>query len=275
MSRQHVITYRSEIAKLRAVSGTANESTLREAFKDLLKKWGRSHELTLVPEHHINVNKTYISVDAALVDQVRLPHGYWEAKDENDKLDEEIRKKTEKGYPTTNILYEDTITCVLIQDGKEVMRVDLQGEDEPLVELLGQFFAYERPEIGEFRRAAEQFHRDLPNILDALRAAIGEAERTKPEFAKAAKSFLQHAKQAINPSVSPEDVREMLIQHILTEEIFSRIFDNAEYHRENNIAARLYGLERKFFTGDLRARTADRLRPYYAAIRRAADGLVD
>lgn len=273
MSQQHINTYQTEIANLRAVSGTVNESTLREAFKDLLKRWGRSLDLTLVPEHHIHLAKSYISVDAALIDQVRLPHGYWEAKDEKDNLADEISAKTSKGYPTTNIIYEDTKTCVLIQNGVEVERSKLQNDADGLLHLLESFFAYERPEISEFRSAAKQFYVDLPNILVALRAAISEAEQSNIDYREAAKSFLEHAKAAINPSVVKEDVREMLIQHILTAEIFSRVFDNAEYHHENNIAKLLYNLERKFFTGDLRARTAKILKPYYAAIRRAADSL--
>jgi hypothetical protein len=32
-----------------------------------------------------------------------VPLGYWEAKDEDDDLDEEIEKKFRKGYPQDNI----------------------------------------------------------------------------------------------------------------------------------------------------------------------------
>jgi hypothetical protein len=42
-----------------------------------------------------------------------VPFGYWEAKDTNDVLDEEIRKKTAAGYPRDNIIYEDTDSAVL------------------------------------------------------------------------------------------------------------------------------------------------------------------
>lgn len=37
---QHLINeYRAELDRLRAVSGSRRESVLREAFKDLLKRW--------------------------------------------------------------------------------------------------------------------------------------------------------------------------------------------------------------------------------------------
>jgi predicted helicase len=66
------------------------------------------------------------------------------------------------------------------------------------------------------------------------------------------------------------DVREMLIQHILTEEIFAKVFDDADFHRQNNVARELYALEAAFFTGALKKQTLKGLEPYYAAIRAAA-----
>jgi len=59
----------------------------------------------------------------------------------------------------------------------------------------------------------------------------------------------------------------MLIQHILTEEIFSHVFDNAQVHRENNIAKELFKLEEAFFTGSVKWETLKAMQPYYAAIR--------
>ncbi|OIQ77079.1 N-6 DNA methylase [mine drainage metagenome] len=62
----------------------------------------------------------------------------------------------------------------------------------------------------------------------------------------------------------------MLIQHILTEEIFAKVFDDADFHRQNNVARELYALEAAFFTGALKKQTLKGLEPYYAAIRAAA-----
>jgi predicted helicase len=82
--------------------------------------------------------------------------------------------------------------------------------------------------------------------------------------------FLKHAQETINPSVTAADVREMLIQHILTEEIFAHVFDNADFHRQNNVARELYRLEETFFTGAVKHRTLEGLKSYYAAIRSTA-----
>ena len=70
-------------------------------------------------------------------------------------------------------------------------------------------------------------------------------------------------------------MREMLLQHILTEDIFLSIFSNVQFHRENNVARQLDGLARTFFTGSVRQDAMDRLRVYYGAIGKAAYDIAD
>lgn len=81
-SRQLINEYRADLDRLRAVSGSRRESVLREAFKDLLKRWGRKHDLLFVPEHAITTpRKNRIYLDGALLHALRVPFGYWEASD--------------------------------------------------------------------------------------------------------------------------------------------------------------------------------------------------
>ncbi|WP_326876382.1 type ISP restriction/modification enzyme [Bosea sp. (in: a-proteobacteria)] len=195
-----------------------------------------------------------------------MPLGYWEAKDTADDLDEEIRKKLAKGYPQDNIIFENSETAVLIQNRQEVLRCSMTDVAQ-LGKLVSLFFSYERQEIREFRKAVAQFRADLPAVLEALRAKIDAAYTGNAAFLEAANTFLEQARQTINPVVSEADVREMLIQHILTEEIFANVFNDSDFHRENNIARALYGLEAKFFTGGVKKDTLKALEPYYAAIR--------
>ena len=114
MSRQLITEYRSELDRIHAASGSKRESVVREAFKDLLKRWGKSRDLIFLAEHeYITPSGDRRYIDGALVHSIRVPFGYWEAKDTNDVLDEEIRKKTAAGYPRDNIIYEDTDSAVL------------------------------------------------------------------------------------------------------------------------------------------------------------------
>jgi predicted helicase len=269
MSQLLIQHYLNDLQTLRRVSGTSRESVVREAFKTLLKNWGRSRDLIFIPEfEYTTLQKKTVYPDGALVYALRVPLGYWEAKDEEDKLDDEIEKKFRKGYPQDNIIFEDSHQAVLIQNKREVMRCGV--EESALQKLLELFFGYEPEVIVDFRKAVEQFKSDLPAVLKALREMIDDAEKQNEKFRKAAIRFLKHAQDTINPSVTAADVREMLIQHILTEEIFSQVFDNADFHRRNNVAKELYALEGTFFIGKVKHDTLAGLRHYYAAIKSAA-----
>jgi predicted helicase len=270
MSQLLIQHYLNELLTLRRVSGTSRESVVREAFKTLLKEWGKSRDLTFVPEYeYTTAQKSRVYPDGAILHALRVPLGYWEAKDEEDNLDQEIERKFRKGYPQDNIIFEDSREAILIQNKQHVMRCNA---DDPvqLQKLLNLFFGYERAEISDFRKAVDQFKTDLPDVLKSLRNMIERAERDNQKFGDASLRFLKHAQDTINPSVTAADVREMLIQHILTEEIFSQVFDNADFHHQNNVAKELYGLENTFFTGKVKHDTMAILRPYYAAIKSAA-----
>ncbi|WP_082555085.1 type ISP restriction/modification enzyme [Devosia sp. Root635] len=267
MSRALVLEYFNEIDRLKQVSGTTTEGVVSEAFKDLLKGWSRQKNLVFAAQYEfLSAQKTRVRPDGTILHALRVPFGYWEAKDEADDLDSEIDKKLRCGYPQDNILFEDSREAVLIQNRQPVMRCRMSDGDE-LLRLLGLFFSYERTEIAEFRKAVEQFKSDLPTVLGALRDGIDGAYGSNATFRDAAGRFLDHARDTINPAVTDADVREMLIQHILTEEIFSQVFDDPDFHQKNNIARELYRLETQFFTGTLKRQTLTALRPYYATIR--------
>ena len=270
MSRHLINEYRADLDRLRSVSGSRRESVLREAFKDLLKRWGRTNDLQFIPEHDIiTPQRNRIYLDGALLHALRVPFGYWEAKDADDNLDAEIAAKTRKGYPRDNIIYSDDHTAVLIQDGREIDRVSM-NDTNALYDLLARFFSHERQEIADFNRAVRQFAQDLPAVLDALRDLIAKKRVSSPSFATAELAFLKHAQKAINPAIIESDVQEMLIQHILTEDIFAKVFDNPDFHRQNNVASELYKLEEKLFARGEKTTLLRALSPYYSGIAQTA-----
>ena len=270
MSQVLIHQYLAELSRLKQASGSLRETIVREAFKDLLKGWGRAQDLVFLAEYPLKTAaKANITVDGALLHSIRTPLGWWEAKDADDDLDAEIAAKFKKGYPKDNIVFTDDATASLWQAANEVMRCDMTDTAQ-LEKLLKLFFGFERPEIADFRRAVEQFKADLPAVLKGLREMIEAQHQGNAAFRDAAAAFLIHAQEAINPALAEADVREMLIQHVLTEEIFSKVFDDSDFHHQNNVAKKLYALEGTFFTGGLKKTTLKGLEPYYAAIRAAA-----
>lgn len=270
MSRQLINEYRSDLDTIIKVGGSRNESSVRAAFERLLRNWGRSNDLTLINEHRMTGSGGAIAIDGALFYEIRVPFGYWEAKDSKDDLEEEIGKKQAKGYPSTNIIYEDTQRAILIQDGRRVAQADMTDTEE-LYALLTSFFAYEQQAIRDFRKAIGKFAEDLPAILEALREMVRTKRADSDTFSISETEFLDQVKLTINPTLERADVTEMLIQHILTEDIFNRVFDLRDYHRDNNVAKQLYTLERELFKGygDKRKMLAA-LKPYYTGIEETA-----
>ena len=270
MSQILINDYLKQLDLIKKVSGSQRETIVREAFKDLLKAWGRQHDLVFLAEYPLKTaTKSNITVDGALLHELRMPLGYWEAKDATDDLDEEIAKKFKRGYPQDNIVFSYDASVVLWQHRQEVMRCTVE-DTTALEKLLKLFFGFERKEIADFRAAVEQFKSDLPTVLQALRDMIDRQETGNAAFRSAQARFLAHAQEAINPTLGEADVREMLIQHILTEEIFANVFNDSDFHRHNNVARELYALEGAFFTGALKKNTLKGLETYYAAIRAAA-----
>ncbi len=268
MTLHYVNEFLKQLDRLKKLSGSLNEQTIRGAFRQLLADWARGQNLTLIEELEYETRlKTKVYPDATILHDLRVPLGYWEAKDTQDNLNEEIEKKFRKGYPKDNIIFENSHTAVLYQNGIEVARVADMLDTKALHHLLSLFFSYERQEIHDFRKAVGQFKQDIPAVLEALREKIDAAYAANKPFQTTAQKFLKHAKDTINPALTEADVREMLIQHILTEEIFAHVFNNSDFHRENNIAKELYALESQFFTGQVKRETLKSLETYYATIR--------
>ena len=215
-----------------------HEMAVRSAFQELLSSCGRKHKLTLAPEFEIKRKHSSIRVDGALLDEFKLAHGFWEAKDEKDDLDREIKAKLEKGYPRDNIIFQAPERAVLYQAGARIADLDISNPDN-LAQIVNQFFGYKAPHIEEWEQAVNEFSDRIPELSDAVKKIIDEERRRSPAFVRSFEDFYALCRQAINPNLSEDAVERMLIQHLLTERIFERIFDNPDFTRRNVVAAEI------------------------------------
>lgn len=274
MSIFAIKTFLKELEDIKHYGGTTKETAVRFAFQKLLDEYAKAKELRLIAEVSIKLkNGKTVTPDGTLKDVLRLDHGYWESKDEADDINEEISKKFAKGYPNDNILFEDSNTAVLFQHGEEVMRTALE-EEEVLDKLLNKFVSYERQEVTDFRKAIEQFKEDIPKVTEALREIITKQD-SNTEYKKARAAFHELCKQSINPDITADDIKEMMIQHLITADIFNTIFDEPHFHQENNIARELNKVIETFFTGATRRTTLAAIQHYYQTINAAAAGIAD
>ena len=275
MSRLLVTQYQAEVEKIIQYGGSRKETSIRVAFQNLLNEYCKPRDFLLIPELDYRLpNGKLVYPDGTIKDALRLDWGYWESKDQYDKLDEEIEKKLNKGYPDSNILFEDSQTAVLIQSGQETQRVTM-GDADAVDSIINNFINYVRPEVRDFREAIDTFRQDLPTILDSLRKLIKCQEGNNILFENARDKFFNICQKSINPEITLLDIQEMIIQHILTEDIFINIFSESQFHQENNVARELQGVISTFFTGSLKRNTLGSIERYYAVIRRTAANIVN
>jgi predicted helicase len=275
MSKFLVTQYQNEVEKIIQYGGSKKETSIRFAFQNLLNEYCKPKDFLLIAEldYKTKSGKT-IRPDGTVKDAIRLDYGFWESKDQYDNIDNEIDKKFAKGYPSNNILFEDSKTAVLIQSGSEIGRIVMKDASD-LDGLITQFINYVPPEVTDFRKAINSFKEDLPTILEALRDLIAKESEINQSFLDARDKFLQICQDSINPEVSLLDVREMILQHILTEDIFINIFNESQFHQENNIARELQNVVNTFFTGKTKKNIFSTIQRYYEVIKRTAANIAN
>ncbi len=256
--------------------GISHETAVRSAFQNLLAETAKLRKWTLVPELSLKVRGKLIRPDGTLRDdEWHIPQGYWEAKDTADALEVEIRKKVAKGYPLSNTIFEDTITGVLFQNGHEVFRAKLENAHD-LVGLLAQFYAHTEKDIDGFAQAVDEFQDKIPHLAGALLEKIHAAHKKNEKFQIAFDSLLELCRVSLNPNIRVAAVDEMLVQHLLTERLFDRIFRDQDFARRNVIAAEIETVIDALVSQSFnRSEYLKKLDPFYKAIEDAARTIDD
>ena len=270
-----VQAYYASLAKFGKL-GITHESAVRSAFAALLDNAAGQLHWKLVPEHAIaRKGAKPLKADGAVLDNYGLTRGIWEAKDSDDDLEKEIKAKFAVGYPKDNILFQEPRRAVLYQNGQRVLETDL-AEPGKLVDVLRLFLDYAPPAIANWEKAVEQFKDKVPELGASLQKLIRSERQTNAKFIKAFGDFVTLCRASINPNLREEAVEEMLIQHLLTERIFRKVFDVADFMQRNVIAVEIEkviaALTSKAFSRD---DFTQRLEHFYGAIENVAATIHD
>ena len=213
------------------------ELAVRSAFQNLLADTARHVSWTLIPEQTL---ANGARPDGTLRDDY-FARGYWEAKGPDKDLEREIAEKIKKGYPLTNIIFENTRQAILYQNKKRVMTVkDMSKANEREVEdLIRQFLTHTEPDIENFETAVQEFKERIPELARAVLLIIEQEHKVNNKFKVAFESFAQLCRSSLDPNISTDTLNEMLIQHLLTERLFRTVFENSDFVNRNVIAAEI------------------------------------
>src|SRR5256884_744868 len=222
--------------ELQEYKGRADyELATRTAFLNLLSESARHVKWLLIPEQTLEGG---IRPDGVLRDSFDLKRGFWEAKGSKSDLEKEIAKKIVTGYPLTNTIFENTKRAVLFQNKKRAFEFNLHNPNE-VSDLLKQFFTYTEPDIASFEVAVQEFKERVPELARALLAIIDREYKQNKKFIAAFDTFAELCRASLDPKITSDVIQEMLSQHLLTERLFSTVFDNPDFIRRNAIAAEI------------------------------------
>jgi predicted helicase len=256
--------------------GAEHEGAVRTAFQTLLQHYCRQADLLLVCEktRYTKTNRR-IQLDGEVVDAFDLPHGHWEAKDTQDDLPTEARRKSEAGYPFKNIIIQSPTRALLYQNGH--LRLDRDLTDpKNLIELLNTFFAYQEENIVDWYAAVEEFREKVPVLGRGVAQRVETEMQDNPLFRQAFTNFHQQCRAAIDPNLTEAQVEEMLIQHLLTERIFRTVFDNPDFTNRNIIAQEIEKVIQVLTQrSPSRSEFLRPLNPFYIAIEKTAATITD
>jgi len=131
---------------------------------------------------------------------------------------------------------------LVYQNGRRFSDDDLT-DPQTLVDVLKSLFKYDAPPIEEWERAADEFGEKVPEVANALVKIIDTERKKNAAFVQAFTGFCEICRRAINPNIADDVVEKMLVQHLLTERIFRKVFDNPDFAQRNVIAVEI---ERSF-----------------------------
>ncbi|MAT38978.1 MAG: DNA helicase [Ectothiorhodospiraceae bacterium] len=252
-----------------------HETAVRNAFQQLLTYCSRKVGWQFIEERQWTPKGTSrtLFVDGVMEDKYNLPRAWWEAKDEQDDLAKEAKKKFEIGYPDENIIFQSPARAILYQKKRKILDEDITSP-KMLVEVIHELFNYREDWVVDWETAADDFKDRIPQYADALMKLIERERKDNTQFIERFSAFADLCKATINPNLRDEAIEEMLIQHMLTKRIFTSVFSNTAFTRRNPVAREITGVvdaltSRSFSEAEF---FAD-LERFYKAIERGAENI--
>ena len=248
-----------------------HEGAVSNPFAFLLATCAKRAGVTLEPQHAMRSPKgNRIVIDGAIIDQYKLPIAYWEAKDMDDDLQKAIQEKRNRGYPFNNILFQNPERAILYQNEEVALDTNIT-DPENLVEVLQRLFSYSGITFSDWYDAVDKFSDRIPVLAEKLKQLVEQEHKTNAEFKEAFAGFYQTCCTSINPDLSQAAVEEMLIQHILTERIFLKVFYRSDFTSRNIIAIEIEKVSAALMQHSVsRDEFLKPLDPFYTAIEDAA-----
>lgn len=98
--------------------------------------------------------------------------------------------------------------------------------------------------MSAYNDAMREFGSNLEDIIKKTKALIEERIRRTPQYAAEAEAMLKTCRDVVSDKMTVADIKDMLIQHVMTYKIFEMVYDDSGFHTTNAVAKLLEKLKR-------------------------------
>ena len=84
-------------------------------------------------------------------------------------------------------------------------------------------------------RSVLKFSEKIPDLAQGVTTILEAEHKKNTDFREKFQAFADLCRQSINPDLTDPAIQKMLVQHLLTERIFRKVFNNQEFLSRNVI----------------------------------------
>ncbi len=257
-------------------AGQKHEGAVSPVFADLLEYCAGKVGWRFTQQYLLRLQNRTQRPDGAFTNEFSILEGIWEAKDDDDTLENEVNDKFDAGYPRFNIIFWQPKRIIIYQNGRKVFDEEIAENRGSLVQALKVFFEFEPPHIEQWEKAIEEFSVRLPELSAGLKEKVDQAHQVNDNFKREFAIFRKVCRESINPNISDDAIEEMLIQHMLTRTILSKVFNIPGFFDRNAIAKQLETLRQSLSSRYFSEQAfLGKLQHFYRAIISTASDITD
>ena len=146
-----------------------------------------------------------------------------------------------------------------------------KGIDNQLKETLKKTIIPKIVEKVGGRKYLENWAKDVAKKVQKIKQHIDIALEKDPAVRKDFEEFLKALREVINPSITEEEAKSLLVQHMITKPIFEALFGDYDFLKNNPVAQTIERVA-SHFTAFIKAETED-LEEFYREVRIRAKGI--
>ena len=123
----------------------------------------------------------------------------------------------------------------LLSDFIKSIKVDPNDNVSEIYQRVQEAFV----KFSEYTQAIDEFAKNLEDIIKNTKSMIEKSISGNKRYNTESKKLLKMCQEVINDKIEMDDIKEMLIQHILTYRIFAMVYDEHDFHNINVVAKSL------------------------------------